>query len=280
MKKDPSKLISKKASFIVLLIASLIWLVPIVWAFSTSFKTTQEITTNPIGVFPNYFTFENYQNLLSKPDTPVLRWMGNSFLIASIHTLLYLIVASLAAYAFSILKFKGRDTLFWILLGTTMIPSVINLVPLVTMMIDIAWFGTWLPLIIPGLGGVFGLFLLRQFFLGIPYELIESAKIDGLGKFGIFLKIVVPLSKSAFMVAALFAFLGNWNDYLWPQIMLTGSNANLWTLPIGLSKISGTYNYDYGLTMAAAVLSIAPVIVIYAFLQDKIIEGVARTGLK
>jgi len=280
MRRDPSKLIGKKTSFVILLIASLLWVIPIIWAFSTSFKTTQEITTNPIGIIPKNFTFANYQNLLTKPDTPVLRWMGNSFLIAGTHTVLYLIVASLAAYAFSILRFKGRDRLFWILLGTTMIPTVINLVPLVTMMIDISWFGTWLPLIIPGLGGVFGLFLLRQFFLGIPYELIESAKIDGLGNFRIFTKIVAPLSKSAFMVAALFAFLGNWNDYLWPQIMLTGADAKLWTLPVGLSKTSGTYNYDYGLTMAAAVLSIIPVMIIYAVLQDKIIEGVARTGIK
>jgi multiple sugar transport system permease protein len=161
-----------------------------------------------------------------------------------------------------------------------MIPTVINLVPLITMTIDFGWFGSWLSLIIPGLGGVFGLFLLRQFFLGIPYELIESAKIDGLNNFGIFLKIVLPLSKSALLVAALFAFMGNWNDYLWPLIQFSGVDANMWTLPVGLSKIAGTYNYDYGLTMAAAILAIVPVVIVYAILQDKIIEGVARTGIK
>jgi len=161
-----------------------------------------------------------------------------------------------------------------------MIPSVINLVPLITMMIDLSWFNTWIALIIPGLGGVFGLFLLRQFFLGIPYELVESAKIDGLSNIGIFFKIVLPLSKSALLVAALFAFMGNWNDYLWPLIILSGTEASVWTLPIGLSKIAGTYNYDYGLTMAAAILAIVPVVIVYAVLQDKIIEGVARTGIK
>jgi multiple sugar transport system permease protein len=206
--------------------------------------------------------------------------MLNSFIIASAYTILYLIVASFAAYAFSLFHFKFRDQLFWLVLATTMIPTVINLVPLITMMIDLQWFGTWWALIIPGLGGVFGMFLLRQFFLGVPKEIIEAATIDGLSKFGIFLRIVLPLSKSAILVAGLFAFMGNWNDYLWPLIVLTGSDVNAWTLPIGLSKIAGTYNYDYGLTMAAAILAIIPVVIVYALLQDRIIEGVSRTGIK
>lgn len=124
------------------------------------------------------------------------------------------------------------------------------------------------------------MFLLRQFFLGIPKELVEAAKIDGLGNFGIFTRIVLPLSKSALLVAGLFSFMGSWNDYLWPQIVLMSADTAHLTLPVGLSKISGTYNYDYGLTMAAAIISIIPVIIVYAFTQDKIIEGVSRTGIK
>ena len=270
----------KRISFWILTVVCLLWLVPLIWGLSTSFKTPQDISLNPTSLIPEQFTIMHYEGLFARPDTPVMRWMLNSFIIAGAYTLLYLMVISLAAYAFSILKFKYRDQIFWIILGTTMIPTVINLVPLITMMIDLGWFNTWLAMIIPGLGGVFGLFLLRQFFLGIPYELIESAKIDGLNNFGIFFKIVLPLSKSAFLVAALFAFMGNWNDYLWPLIILSGTDANVWTLPVGLSKIAGTYNYDYGLTMAAAILAIIPVVIVYAVLQDKIIEGVARTGIK
>ncbi|MCF7932777.1 MAG: carbohydrate ABC transporter permease [Acholeplasmataceae bacterium] len=270
----------KTISFLILLFISILWLVPLIWGLSTSFKAPIDISMNPTRLIPEQFTLEHYEKLFARPDTPVMRWMGNSFIIAAIHTMLYLVVASFAAYAFSILKFKGRNQLFWIILGTTMIPTVINLVPLITMMIDLDWFGTWLPLIIPGLGGVFGLFLLRQFFLGVPTELIESAKIDGLSNLGVFFRIVLPLSKSAFMVVALFSFMGNWNDYLWPLIMFSGTEATLWTLPVGLSKIAGTYNYDYGLTMAAAILAIVPVVIVYAVLQDKIIEGVARTGIK
>lgn len=270
----------KTISFIALLLISILWLMPLVWGLATSFKTPQDISSNPTSLFPELWTLEHYQGLFNRPDTPVMRWMLNSFIIAGSYTVLYLIIVSFAAYAFSILKFKYRDQLFWIILSTTMIPTVINLVPLITMTIDLGWFGSWLSLIIPGLGGVFGMFLLRQFFLGIPYELVESAKIDGLNNFGIFVKIVMPLSKSAFLVAALFAFMGNWNDYLWPLIQFSGVDASMWTLPVGLSKIAGTYNYDYGLTMAAAILAIVPVVIVYALLQDKIIEGVARTGIK
>jgi len=270
----------KNISFVILLVASLLWVTPLVWGLATSFKTPFDIALNPTSLIPEIWSLEHYVKLFTRVDTPVMRWMLNSFLIASAYTILYLIVASLAAYAFSLLKFKFRDQLFWLVLATTMIPTVINLVPLITMMIDLQWFGTWWALIIPGLGGVFGMFLLRQFFLGVPKEIIEAATIDGMSKIGIFLKIVLPLSKSALLVAGLFAFMGNWNDYLWPLIVLTGTDVNTWTLPIGLSKIAGTYNYDYGLTMAAAILAIIPVVIVYALMQDRIIEGVSRTGIK
>jgi multiple sugar transport system permease protein len=270
----------KNLSFAILLIACLLWVTPLVWGLATSFKGPLDIALNPTSLLPEVWTLEHYLKLFNRVDTPVMRWMLNSFIIAGAYTILYLVVASFAAYAFSLLKFKFRDQLFWLVLATTMIPTVINLVPLITMMIDLQWFGTWWALIIPGLGGVFGMFLLRQFFLGVPKEIIEAATIDGMSKFGIFIKIVLPLSKSALLVAGLFAFMGNWNDYLWPLIVLTGTNVDMWTLPIGLSKIAGTYNYDYGLTMAAAILAIVPVVIVYALMQDRIIEGVSRTGIK
>lgn len=270
----------QRISFVILLIVSIVWMIPIVWGIATSLKTPIDIATNPISLFPKTISFENYVEIFTKTDTPVMRWMLNSLIIASAYTGLYLVIASLAAYAFSVMKWKGKERLFWLILSTTMIPAVINLVPLITMMIDFGWFGTWWALIIPGLGGVFGMFLLRQFFLGIPNELIDSAKIDGLGAFGIFTRVVLPLSKSAFMVAGLFAFLGSWNDYLWPLIVMSGEDMVMQTLPVGLSKIASTYNYNYGLTMAAAILSIIPVVIVYAFTQDKIIEGVSRAGIK
>lgn len=270
----------KTISFMILLLVAFLWITPLIWGLATSLKKPLDIALNPTSLIPEIWSLEHYLKLFTRIDTPIMRWMLNSFIIAATYSILYLIVASLAAYAFSLLKFKFRDQLFWLVLTTTMIPTVINLVPLITMMIDLQWFGTWWALIIPGLGGVFGMFLLRQFFLGVPKEIIEAATIDGLSKFGIFIRIVLPLSKSALLVAGLFAFMGNWNDYLWPLIVLTGADVNTWTLPIGLSKIAGTYNYDYGLTMAAAILAIIPVVIVYALLQDRIIEGVSRTGIK
>lgn len=270
----------KTISFFILLIVTILWILPVAWGIGTSLKTANEIANNPISLIPNKVTFANFKLLFSQADTPVLRWMLNSFLIAITHTVLYVVIASLAAYAFSILKFKYRDTIFWLILGTTMIPGVINLVPLISMTIKFGWFGKWVALIVPGLGGVFGLFLMRQFFMGVPSEVIESAKMDGLSSFGVFIRMVLPLSKSVIMVAALFAFMGSWNDYMWPQIVMAGSDPKMLTLPIGLSQISGSYNYNYGLTMAAAIMSVLPVIVVYIFVQKHIIEGVSRTGLK
>lgn len=270
----------KTISFVILLVVTIVWMMPIIWGISTSLKSMEEVATNPIGLIPNKIIFSNYTSLFDKADTPVLTWLWNSFVVASAHTILYLIIASSASYALAILKFKFRNTIFWFLIGTAMIPSVINLVPLLTMIIDMGWFNTWWALIIPGLGGVFGMFLMRQFFLDIPVELIESAKIDGLGNFGIFMHIVLPLSKSAILVAGLFAFMGSWNDYLWPQMIMAGSDVTKWTLPYGLSTILGTYNYDYGLSMSAAIVSIIPVVILYFILSNYIIEGVSRVGIK
>lgn len=140
----------KRISFVILLFTCILWLLPIVWGLATSLKTPQEISSNPIGLFPKKISFEHYRELFGKADTPILNWMLNSFIIATAHTLLYLVVASLAAYAFGVLRFKGRDKIFWLILSTSMIPAVINLVPLISMMIDFKWFGTWMAVIFPG----------------------------------------------------------------------------------------------------------------------------------
>lgn len=272
----------KRISAIILYSLAFLWMIPLVWSVATSLKTDSEITNNVLGLIPRDITFHRYEKLLieNSSEYPLHTWFLNSLFVAAIYTFLYLFIASLAAYAFSILKFKGRDKIFWFILATTMIPGVINLVPMITMMVDFGWMGSFLALIIPGLGGVFGLFIIRQFFLQIPNELIESAQLDGLNHFGIYLKIVLPLSTSAFMVSGLFVFLGNWNDYLWPLLVMSGSGTSKFTLPVGLSVLQGSYNYDYGLTMAAAIISIVPVIIVYIFTQEKIIEGIARTGIK
>lgn len=270
----------KNISFIILLVVCIIFMIPLLWALATSFKSSYDITHHITSLIPYHFTLENYRTLFTDESMPIFKWLANSAFVATAHTLIYIVIASLAGYAFGVLEWKGRDRVFWFLLLTMMIPNVVNIIPLFTMIVDLGWFQNFASLIVPGLGGVFGLFIIRSFFLGIPKELIEAAEVDGLNKFRIYLKIVLPLGKSALMVAGLFAFLGSWNDYLWPTLALASTTVDKYTLPIGLSLLQGNNNYLIGLTMAASITSIIPVVIVYCFTQDKIIEGVSRTGIK
>lgn len=278
----------KKIAFVLLTLLSIVWILPLLWALGTSFKTANDMRTNIISLIPQEFTLDNYVNLFNNASAyPIFTWLRNSALVAISHTFLYLIFASLAAYAFGVMRWRGRNVLFGLLLATMAIPSVINLTPLFSMVIQFGWLDSeaaWkslFALILPGLGGVFGLFILRQFFKNIPYELIESAQMEGLGHFGIFTKIVIPLGKSAMMVAGLFAFMGSWNDYLWPTLTAAVHfDQNWYTLQTGLATMQSQANYDYGLVLAAAVVSILPVLVVYMFVQEKIIDGVSYTGIK
>jgi len=278
----------KNIAFVILLILSIIWVLPLLWALGTSFKSNIDMTTNIITIIPRDFTFDNYQALFSNNASyPIFKWLRNSAIVSITHTLLYLLFATMAAYAFGVMRWKGRNLVFGLLLATMTIPSVINLTPLFTMVIQFGWLDSeaaWkslFALILPGLGGVFGLFILRQFFANIPYDLIESAQIEGLGHFGVYRKIVLPLGKSAIMVAGLFAFMGSWNDYLWPTLTAAVHfDQNWYTLQTGLATMQSSSNYDPGLVIAAAIVSILPVLVIYMFVQDKIIEGVSHTGIK
>ncbi len=265
----------------IMFLAVILWLLPLLWAIATSFKTNADIDAHLLSLIPREITFERYRKLLfENADYPVLQWLLNSVLIAFCYTALHLVVVSLAAYAFSVLKFKGRDTLFTAVLATMMIPSVINLVPMFSMMVKFNWIGSHVSLIIPGLAGVSSMFLVRQFFLSIPDSLVESAQIEGAGHLNIYFRIVLPLSSSALMVAGLFAFLGNWNDYMWPQLMLGSEEVSRLTLTVGLSLMQGSYNYDPGLPLTAAIFTAIPVLVLFMFTQEKVIEGIALTGLK
>lgn len=270
----------KQISFVILLIICIIFMIPLIWAIATSFKSTDDITYHITSLIPYHPTLENYLLLFNDKSMPIFKWLGNSAFVAITHTLIYLLFASMAGYAFGVLQWKWRDRVFWLILLTMMIPNIINIIPLFTMIVDLNWFQNLISLIVPGLGGVFGLFIIRSFFLGIPKELIEAAEVDGLNKFQVFIHIVLPLGKSSLMVAGLFAFLGSWNDYLWPTLALAGVEVDKYTLPVGLSLLQGNNNYLIGLTMAAAVTSIIPVVIVYCFTQDKIIEGVSRTGIK
>jgi len=216
-----------------------------------------------------------------------LRWILNSFICASISTVLYLIVVSFAAYALVFVDFRFKNLIFNIILASMMVPGIVTFIPMYNLMEGFGWAGAadwtyFFSLIFPGLGGVFGLFLIRSFFLNIPKELIESCKVDGSNNFQIFFRVILPIGKSALFVAAIFAFLGNWNDFMWPQQMSIGVQLfqpELLTLPVGLAKLSGAKTGDVS-PLAGAVLSAIPVMLVYCFAQKYIIDGVSRSGIK
>ncbi len=268
----------KRTSFIILSIISFFWIMPILWVISTSFKTEKEAVSGGINLIPKDFTLDSYIFIFTDQNNNILHYITNSFMAAGMHTVLYLIIASLAAYGYGILKFKYRDKIFWFLIGTMMIPAVMNLIPLYAIMIKFDWLDKLQALVVPGLGGVFGIFLLRQFFLNIPNELIESAKIDGASHFKIYANIVIPLAKPVLIVVALFSFMGNWNDYLWPLIVLNSDKYR--TLPVGLALMQGNYNIYYSRLMAATVISIIPVLALFMASQKFFIKGIMMSGIK
>ena len=284
-----SILIGRIVSTICLLILGAIWIMPLIWALGASFKPDTITDINQIFPSPENWTFEWYQLLFSfDGECPVLRWILNSFIVGCIHTILYLIIVSFAAYALVFLNWKFKNAIFTVVVSSMMFPGIITLVPLYNLFnsLGIAGNPTWVYLIgciLPGLGGVFGLFLIRQFFLGLPKELVEACKVDGCNNFQIFFRVILPIGKNAIFVAAIFAFLGNWNDYLWPQLIASGGVDVLgreWlTLPVGLSVLVSGRTGDTS-PLAGAVISAIPVMIVYLFAQKYIINGVSRSGIK
>jgi len=270
---------TKALSFLFLFVMAILWIAPLLWIISTSLKPESQVISWPLRWIPETLTWENYKNVLFNTDeSPILLWFWNSLFIATVHTVLVLVVDALSAYAFARMEFRGKEVLFWALMATMMIPTVMNLVPLYSIVESIGWVDTPWAMIIPGLGGVFGIFLLRQFFESIPKELEEAARIDGANAFQVFMKVILPLSKPALVTLALFTFLANWNDYLWPLIVTNDVETR--TLPVGLSILQGAYTTQYAKLMAGTVLSALPVLILFLFSQRFFVKGLTMGGVK
>ncbi len=272
--------------FVFLFVFCAFWLSPLVIGVLGSFTSESSFTYEPGQLFPESgFTFDNYLKLFNSTDVdgsriPVERWVLNSFMVSIASTFLYLLISGFAAYAFVFLNFKFRDAIFTVILFTMVIPGIATTAAQYSNVAHLNISRSLLALILPGLGGVGGLFLIRQFYLGIPKDLIESARMDGAKNITIFFKIVFPLAKTVFLVQGLFSFMGSWNDLFWPQIVL-GPSKELWTLPVGIASISNTTRGDtIGLSLASAIFSAIPIFILYLFTQNKIIEGVANSGVK
>ncbi len=265
--------------YVLLSVFSLFWLFPILWAISTSFKPEMDTIAIPPRLIPKEFTLDNYYEVIFKlRKVNLVRSFFNSLFVASVFTALVLTIDSLAAYAFARLEFKGRDLLFFLVIAALIVPGEITLIPVYLIFHRLGLLNTYYAVIIPGLGGVFGVFLLRQFFLTVPRELEDAARIDGCSKFKIFYKIVLPLAKPAIATLGIMTFLGSWNSFLWPYIVL--DSVDMQTLPIALLKFLNRYGIYYGITMAGATLATIPPLIFFWIAQGKIVEGIHMTGLK
>jgi multiple sugar transport system permease protein len=264
---------------IVAYIVAALMLFPIFWMVTQSLTPEQDIYVWPLRLWPENPTLANYHTLFfGRPDLPIGRWYFNSFFVAAATTVLVLAVASLAAYGYARLQFPFRDQIFYALLATLMIPGAVTFIPVFIMLRDLRWLDTYLALTVPHASSVFAVFLLRQFFLSIPRELEEAAVLDGCSRFGVYWRIVLPLSTSALAALAIFTFLGNWNDFLGPFVFT--NELTMRTLPVGLTIFNGQYWSERGLIMAGATISSIPILIVYAIFQQQIIRGIALTGLK
>jgi len=266
-------------SYVALIFITLLFLAPLLWMVSTSFKTNPETTQWPLSWVPREFSVEGYRELFNATsETPVLRWFVNSMIAATAHAALVLVTAAPAAYALARMHFRGKGLMFAVIISTLFIPPIILITPLYLVVDTLGWLDTLLAVIVPSAAGALGVFLLRQFFVSLPRELEEAAVLDGANRFQIFTRIILPLSKAPLATLALLSFLTNWNDFLWPIYVLF-SPQNL-VLPPGLSKLQGAYDTDYAVIMAGGVLASIPVLILFLIAQRYIIEGVSRSGVK
>lgn len=273
------KKVVTSAVMISIVILSILWIIPMVWMLSTAFKPESQVVDPIVRWIPKTLTFENYIDIFSDQyNAPILRWCWNSLFIATTHTALVLFIDSLASYAYSRLEFKGRNIIFWILMSTMMIPPVMNFIPNYVIVDRLGWVDTPLAMIVPGAASVFGIFLLRQFFEGIPKALDEAARVDGASMFKIYSTIILPLSKPALMVLGVFTFMANWNDFLWPLIVTNDTYQR--TLQAGMQIFQGVYVIEFGKLMAGASVSAIVPFLIFLFGQKYLVKGIAFSGLK
>lgn len=260
-----------------LLVLAVITLYPFVWMTCSSLKTEGMILANPASLYIPKITFEAYKHIWER--IPFLLFYRNSIIFAGGVTFLALMMDSVAGYAFARLRFKGRDALFLVILSTMMIPFQVIMIPLFVELNSVKLLDTFAALILPRASDAFGIFMMRSFFVSLPRDLEEAARIDGCNEFVIFRKIMLPLCKTAFVSLGLFIFNGNWGDLLFPMMMT--SKDKMLTLQAGIAIMMGKQGvWEYSLMMASSMLTVLPILIAYLFLQKYFIQGIAMTGLK
>lgn len=255
---------------------ALISLIPVLWMVSASLMQTGEASSFPPPFFPSHPTFEHYRALTERLNMG--RYFLNSFIIASAVTLVSLLFNSMAGFAFAKYKFPGRDSLFRVMLSGMVVPAQVTMLPLFLMLKTFGVVNTYVGAVIPGLASIFGIFLIRQFAGTIPDSLIEAARMDGASEFKVYRTVVLPLCRPILYTLALFTFMGTWNDFMWPLIIMTDETN--YTLPVGLANLMGEHVLDLELMMAGSVVTILPVLLLFLFFQRHYVRGLMLGGVK
>ncbi len=272
-----SEAAGKTVLYVLLVGLSLLFLFPLFWMISTSLKTNPEVATMPPTWLPAIPQWNNYPGALE--FAPLVKFAGNTLFICAVNVIGTVISCSMIAYGFARIRWPGRDSVFIMVLATMMIPGQVTMIPIYIIFTRLGWVNTFLPLTVPSFfGAAFYIFMLRQFFMTIPFELSEAAVIDGSSEFNIYSTIILPLAKPALATVALFTYLGHWNDFLGPLIYL--SDPEKYTLSIGLRYFQTLTWSEFPMQMAAATMMTLPIIVLFFFTQRTFIQGIALTGLK
>ena len=274
--KSTNYKISRSLLYVVLLILTAAMLIPFAWMLSASLKLDKDVFIFPIQWIPKNPRWMNYVDIWTK--IPLMTFVGNTIKITLVVTFLQLLTSSFAAYAFAKLKFKYKDTLFMAYIATIAVPWQVYMVPQFMMMRNFGLNDSHLAIIFLQAFSAFGVFMMRQFYQGIPDELCEAARIDGMSEYQIYSKIMLPLSKPALSTLTIFTFVNTWNDFLGPLIYLKTESKK--TLQLGLKMFISQYSSEFGLIMAASVLSLIPVLIVFLSLQKYFVEGIAATGVK
>jgi multiple sugar transport system permease protein len=262
-------------NYVLLSVVALAIILPLLWMVLTSFKTDYDAVVSPASPFPSPWVIDAYVTLSNQP---IFRWFLNSLAAAVGQTLLVLVTASAAAYALARLEFPGKKIVFGAIVTTLLVPGVVFLIPNYLIVDQLGWLDTLWALIVPGAASAFGVFFLRQFFISLPGDIEEAARVDGAGDIRIFFQMVLPLSRAAISTLAVLTFLTSWNDFIWPVYVLL-SPENL-TLQPGLSVLQGSYSTHFGIVMAGAVIASIPVLILFTLAQKQIVESVASSGVK
>ena len=276
IRPSPLSIVLKVLLYVVLIATALFTLIPFAWMLSASLKLDREVFSYPIRWIPEVLHWENYSLIWSK--VPLLTYFKNTALIAILVTFIQTLTSSFAAYAFAKLQFRGRNTLFICYVATIAVPWQTYMLPQFILMRSMGLYDTLWAIVVLQSFSAFGVFLMRQFYQGIPTELCEAARIDGLSEYGIWARIMLPLSRAAIATLVIFTFVGTWNDYMGPMIYLT-RDVNK-TVQVGLKRFIQENSSDYHLIMAVSVCSLLPVSVVFLALQKYFIQGIATTGLK